>query len=138
MAAVESRARMTRQGEAVLRVLAQVDDFHSAQELHAMLCQRGFRIGLATVYRTSQRLERAGEVSVVYARGHEAMYRRCGRERHVHLVCRRCRRTIEVAGSELDAWAARVAERYDFAEVESTLEVLGTCRPCAGPASARR
>ena len=47
-------ARNTRQRSAVSALLGEVAGFHSAQELHAMLRDRGERVGLTTVYRTLQ------------------------------------------------------------------------------------
>ena len=46
--------RSTRQRSAVMVLLSEVDGFHSAQELHAMLRGRGDKVGLTTVYRTLQ------------------------------------------------------------------------------------
>ncbi|NEE04379.1 Fur family transcriptional regulator [Phytoactinopolyspora halotolerans] len=130
MTETTSRLRSTRQSAAVLRLLDEVDGFHSAQEFHAMLRERGMSVGLATVYRIMQRLVDAGEVSVVHGRGQESLYRRCGRERHYHLVCRLCHRAVEVDDAALDAWAATLAREHDFVEVDPTLEVLGLCRRC--------
>ena len=47
--------RNTRQRSAVSALLGELEGFHSAQELHAMLRERGERVGLTTVYRTLQR-----------------------------------------------------------------------------------
>ncbi|MCI0687697.1 MAG: transcriptional repressor, partial [Sporichthyaceae bacterium] len=47
-----AHGRATRQRAAVAAVLADTNDFRSAQELHAILRSRGERVGLTTVYRT--------------------------------------------------------------------------------------
>jgi len=44
--------RNTRQRSAVSAVLNDVEGFNSAQDLHALLRERGERVGLTTVYRT--------------------------------------------------------------------------------------
>ena len=79
-------------------LLAEMEGFHSAQDLHAMLRQRGERVGLTTVYRTLQGLADAGEIDVMRPPGGEHLYRRCSEGHHHHLVCRSCGRTVEVAG----------------------------------------
>jgi Fur family ferric uptake transcriptional regulator len=113
-------------------VLDDLEDFRSAQEIHAMLRDRGERVGLATVYRTLQSLARSDEVDVLRSADGESVYRRCSSaEHHHHLVCRSCGRTVEVAGPAVEAWADRVAAEHGFAEVSHTLEVFGTCRSCA-------
>src|SRR2546421_12967323 len=48
--------RNTRQRDAVMGLLGEVDGFHSAQELHLMLRSKGVGVGLTTVYRTLQLL----------------------------------------------------------------------------------
>ena len=126
--------RNTRQRSAVAALLAEVDGFHSAQQLHAMLRDRGERVGLTTVYRTLQGLADSGEVDVMRPPGGEYLYRRCSRGHHHHLVCRGCGRTIEVEGPAVESWAEHVATKYGFTDVSHTLEIFGTCPACA-PAS---
>jgi Fur family ferric uptake transcriptional regulator len=124
-------ARNTRQRGAVSALLARVKGFHSAQELHAMLRERGERVGLTTVYRTLQALADAGEVDVMRPPGGEHLYRRCSDGHHHHLVCRSCGRTVEVLGPAVESWADRVAAHHGFVEVSHTLEIFGTCPSCA-------
>jgi Fur family ferric uptake transcriptional regulator len=124
-------ARNTRQRSAVATLLAQVEGFHSAQELHAMLRDRGERVGLTTVYRTLQALADADEIDVMRPPGGEQLFRRCSDGHHHHLVCRTCGRTVEVAGPAVESWADRVAAQHGFVDVSHTLEIFGTCRGCA-------
>jgi Fur family ferric uptake transcriptional regulator len=115
---------------AVASVLDEVDDFRSAQQLHALLRDRGEGVGLTTVYRTLQQLADAGEVDVLRTDDGEAIYRRCSTGHHHHLVCRHCGRTVEVEGPAVEKWAQRVAAEHGFADVEHTVEVFGTCATC--------
>ncbi|SCL17300.1 zinc uptake regulator, Fur family [Micromonospora nigra] len=123
--------RNTRQRSAVSALLAEVEGFHSAQDLHAMLRDRGERVGLTTVYRTLQNLADAGEIDVMRPPGGEHLYRRCSEGHHHHLVCRSCGRTVEVAGPTVESWAERVAAEHGFTDVSHTLEIFGTCPTCA-------
>ncbi|PZV97815.1 Fur family transcriptional regulator, ferric uptake regulator [Micromonospora phaseoli] len=123
--------RNTRQRSAVSALLAEVEGFHSAQDLHAMLRDRGERVGLTTVYRTLQGLADAGEIDVMRPPGGEHLYRRCSEGHHHHLVCRACGRTVEVAGPTVETWADRVAAQHGFTDVSHTLEIFGTCPTCA-------
>lgn len=125
--------RSTRQRAAVSAVLDEVSDFRSAQDLHAMLRQRGEGIGLTTVYRTMQALADAGEVDVLRNADGEAVYRRCSTGHHHHLVCRVCGRTVEVDGPAVERWAGRTAAENGFVNVSHTLEILGDlCGMCRG------
>ncbi|MGC4814863.1 Fur family transcriptional regulator [Micromonospora sp. DT228] len=123
--------RNTRQRSAVSALLGEMAGFHSAQDLHAMLRQRGERVGLTTVYRTLQGLADAGEIDVMRPPGGEHLYRRCSEGHHHHLVCRVCGNTVEVAGPAVESWADRVAAQHGYADVSHTLEIFGTCPTCA-------
>ena len=124
--------RSTRQRAAVLAALDRVDDFQSAQELHARLRADGQSVGLSTVYRTLQTLAGAGEVDVLLGADGEARYRSCSTGHHHHLVCRRCGRTVEVRNPAVERWAEAVASEHGFTEIGHTLEVFGVCGRCAG------
>jgi Fur family transcriptional regulator, ferric uptake regulator len=127
----ETRGRNTRQRGAVTALLADVDEFATAQELHAKLRERGERVGLTTVYRALQALADAREVDVMRLPSGEQLFRRCSRGHHHHLVCRSCGRTVEVAGPAVESWAQRVAAENGYADVSHTLEIFGTCPACA-------
>lgn len=127
-----AKPRATRQRTAVSAVLEQVDDFRSAQEIHALLRERRASVGLTTVYRTLQTLADNGEVDAIRTADGETVYRRCETERHHHhLVCRQCGRTVEVQGPAVERWADQVASEAGFTDVTHTVEVFGTCPACA-------
>lgn len=122
--------RPTRQRTAVAEVIASVDVFRSAQEIHGLLRERGETVGLATVYRTLQRLADGGEIDRLVTEDGEAIYRACSASHHHHLVCRVCGRTVEVEGPAVEKWTHAVAEEHGFSDVSHTLEIFGTCPTC--------
>jgi Fur family transcriptional regulator, ferric uptake regulator len=125
--------RTTRQRTAVADLLERIDGFKSAQDLHRLLEDGGAQVGLTTVYRHLQALADAGQVDVLRTDDGENLYRRCPTaEHHHHLVCRRCGRSVEVDGPEVETWAAAVARAHGFTDVTHTVEVFGTCAACAG------
>lgn len=128
--------RPTRQQSAVMAQLAELDDFTSAQELHASLRDAGAKVGLATVYRTLASMAAAGEIDTLRTDEGEAVYRKCSTGHHHHLVCRECGRTVEIQGPTVERWADTVGTEHGFTEVEHTLEVFGVCPTCtAAPAT---
>lgn len=122
--------RTTRQRAAVADLLATTPDFRSAQEIHAALRDRGQQIGLATVYRTLAIMAGLSEVDTLVRDDGVTLYRRCSDRHHHHLVCRRCGRTMEVAGPAVEEWSAGVAAEHGFADVTHRLELLGLCTRC--------
>ena len=123
--------RATRQRAAVAKLLGELDEFRSAQEIHELLRRRGEAIGLTTVYRTLQSLADAGEIDVLRTDTGESAYRRCSAHHHHHLVCRLCARTVEVEGPVVERWAERIAAEHGFSDISHTLEIFGTCADCA-------
>jgi Fur family ferric uptake transcriptional regulator len=123
--------RSTRQRVAVAALLDELGDFCSAQEVYEQLRKRGERIGLTTVYRALQLLAEEERVDVLRGGDGETTYRRCSTGHHHHLVCRKCGRTVEVQGAEMERWADRIANDHDFVDIEHSFEIYGTCRDCA-------
>ena len=124
-------SRTTRQRSALAELLERTPEFRSAQQLHALLGEQGESVSLATVYRNLGALAEAGEVDALAAPGGETRYRRCRRTEHPHhLVCRRCGRTVEVAETAVERWAAQTARRHGFTEVSHAIELHGTCETC--------
>jgi len=124
--------RSTRQKRALAAVLSSSEGFRSAQELHTELRARGENVGLTTVYNQLRALAELGEVDALRADDGETLYRRCDTgEHHHHLVCRKCGRTVEVEGPEVERWADTVAQANDFVDVSHTFEIFGTCLACA-------
>jgi Fur family ferric uptake transcriptional regulator len=132
MVTKQSGLRATRQRTAVAGMLASLEEFRSAQEIHDLLRRRGDAVGLSTVYRTLQGLAENGEVDVLRLDSGEALYRQCSPRHHHHLVCRSCGRTVEVEGPDVEQWASGVAREHGFAEVSHHVEIFGTCPACAG------
>jgi len=131
-----STQRVTRQRTALRELLDELDEFRSAQQLHAQLLARGAGVGLATVYRTLGSMAQAGEVDVLRTEQGESLYLRCAplaaRTHHHHLVCRVCGRTVDVAGPNLEEYVDGMGRGQGFVDVEHTLELHGTCAACAG------
>ncbi|MEV0585909.1 transcriptional repressor [Nonomuraea sp. NPDC050310] len=123
---------MTSRRDAVHDTLRRSDGFRSAQDVYAQLRSDGAKIGLTTVYRALQALADGGLIDVLRTDDGESVYRACATDaHHHHLVCRRCGRTVEVAGPAVERWAEAVGAEHGFSEVTHTVEVFGTCADCA-------
>jgi Fur family transcriptional regulator, ferric uptake regulator len=131
----KSRARGTRQAQALATALASMPGFSSAQEIHAELRSKGEQVGLTTVYRHLQALSETGEIDAIRDDSGEILYRRCETTaHHHHLTCRVCGRSVEVEGRAVEQWAERVAAEAGFTEVGHTVELFGLCPDCAATA----
>ncbi len=130
MSSIGVGARSTRQREALVSVLDEVDGFRTAQQLHTMLVERGDKVGIATVYRSLQLLADADLVDVLHGDDGEASYRRCSTRHHHHLVCRVCGRAIEAQAPAVESWVDAMAAEHGFSDVSHDLEIFGTCTDC--------
>jgi len=125
--------RQTRQRTAVADALESQAEFRSAQEIYDVVRRSGSSIGLTTVYRTLQAMAEDGQVDVIVRDDGESVYRQCSASHHHHLVCRACRRTVEVQAPEVERWAAGVGADHGYAEISHTVEVFGLCPDCSVP-----
>lgn len=127
-----TRARGTKQAEALATVLSSMPGFTSAQEIYAELRRKGEHVGLTTVYRHLQALSEQGSLDTIRDGNGETLYRQCGtRAHHHHLTCRICGTSIEVEGRAVEQWAERVAAEAGFTQVGHTVELFGLCPKCA-------
>lgn len=123
--------RVTKQRQAIESVLDSLPGFISAQALHQHLTANGESIGLATVYRTLQSMSEVNLVDVLRDQSGEMLFRACkSKHHHHHLVCRSCGAAIELQASEVETWAAQLASRYGYQQLEHEVEIFGTCPKC--------
>jgi len=122
--------RMTPQREMVIEALAHSGTHLMAEEIFAQVQQRTHAINMATVYRTLDMLvaeglatrTALGENCLVYATIHHGP--------HVHLLCRKCGRTIEADERLLAAFDRKVQTRHGFAVDLQHLCLPGLCADC--------
>lgn len=136
---IDPQTRSTRQKRALRQTLSESDRFRGAAEIHADLQGAGERVGLATVYKQLGRLAAAGEVDVLRTDDGQLLYRSCSTDtHHHHVVCRRCGRSVEVEGPDVERWASSIARSHGYSDVTHLVEIMGLCSACSArvPASA--
>jgi Fur family ferric uptake transcriptional regulator len=124
--------RSTRQQTAILETLEGLDEFRSAQEIYLALTKKKFKVGLATVYRTLQKMAEKEQIDVIRGSDGETLYRHCGQGEghHHHLICRACGLTITVEGPAIESWAEKMAKDNGFKDVSHQVDVFGLCKAC--------
>ena len=121
---------MNKSATRVLKALEQAGGFASAQEVHQLITRADDRIGLTTIYRALQSLQRENLVDLLRRGDGEAIYRLCGDAHHHHLVCRNCGRTVEIEGGAIEKWAEAVAKEHGYRDAGHTAEIYGICSHC--------
>ena len=130
MTNTETPPRRTRQRALIDDVLADTDQWLTAQHVHQLLVHRGQPVGLTTVYRTLTAMADRGQIDVARS-GQEVTYRLCSKYHHHHLTCRNCGRAVEISATPLEDWATAVASQHGYTSVEHTIEISGLCPACA-------
>ncbi|HHY15154.1 MAG TPA: transcriptional repressor, partial [Firmicutes bacterium] len=127
--------RLTPQREAVLEVLiAHADDHLSAEEIFLHTKKIYADIGLATVYRNLELLEKLGIIHRFdYGDGqsrYEISLGEEGEHYHHHLICRECGAIGEFKSDLLETIEKRIAEDTGFAVTDHCLRFFGICAAC--------
>jgi Fur family ferric uptake transcriptional regulator len=129
------RSHGTRASEAraaVIATLAEQDCCASAQEIHERLRLEGSRVGLASVYRTLDLLQRHDLITRVDTGDGTARYEPHDPtgEHHHHLVCTRCGRVEAFEDGALERAIHAVGDHVDFRVTGHDITLRGLCRDC--------
>jgi len=127
--------RLTRPRQAVIEVIACARRSLSPAEVLNRARKRDPRIGLATVYRTLEMLQREGFLDRVGI-GNQGYVLMCTEQGlHFHLVCERCRTVTELRASRSLVHRLR---RSGFISHRSAIEIVGICACCQRKCAAER
>lgn len=132
----KSSYRLTPQREAVVDVLiANADDHLSAEEIYMHTKQLYAEIGLATIYRNLELLEKLEIIHrLEYGDGQSRYEIRLGDDEehyHHHLICRQCGSIGEFKSDLLETIERRIAEETGFKVTDHCLRFFGVCATCS-------
>ena len=119
--------RLTKPRQAVIEVIACARRSLSPAEVLDRARKRDPRIGLATVYRTLEVLQRKGLLDRVRI-GNQGYALICAEQGvHFHLVCQRCRSVTEIPATR--ALTQRL-HQSGFVLQQAAIEIVGICPRC--------
>jgi Fur family ferric uptake transcriptional regulator len=131
--------RWTIPREAIFGLLMKSQQHLSAKEVYALLQASNGDIGIATVYRTLDLLDKAGLVRKIQCRdGHlRYEYKRGDQsDHHHHLICTDCGKILnyrDFEKEELDLVRKTeeiMEKKYGFLVRDHNIEFLGLCKEC--------
>ncbi|KPL15852.1 ferric uptake regulation protein [candidate division WOR_3 bacterium SM1_77] len=132
--------RMTIPRQAVLEVLSKTSDHLSAEDIYLSVHKKYPTVGLTTVYRTLELLERMGLVQKFDFGDNRARFELSegpGKPRHHHhLVCTSCGRIIDYTdyiAEELELLQKTetgLSEKYRFEIQSHIINFYGLCERC--------
>ncbi|MEG2893676.1 MAG: Fur family transcriptional regulator [Clostridium sp.] len=127
--------KLTPQRRAVLDVIIENEGKHlSTEEVYDIVKIECPEIGLATVYRTLQLLEKIGVICKLnfddgcnrYELVHESET-----HQHHHLICKKCGSVEEVEDILLDSLEEQVETKYSFTITNHEVKFYGLCSQCS-------
>jgi Fur family transcriptional regulator, ferric uptake regulator len=103
----------------------------TATDLFELATSKGVPISISTIYRQLAALEASGAilgVGTVSARGRA--YEITPSEKHYHLICMDCRRTVEFFDPVLSQFGESMATRAGYEFHDSRFDLFGFCQDC--------
>ena len=106
--------------------------FVKADEIEKHLKNKNISVGLTTIYRFLNSLEKQGKARVEL-REHTKYYQYISEEcnNHYHLQCKKCGKLIHLHCDEIEDLKQHIAKEHEF-EIDSMATIMGTCAECKG------
>jgi Fur family ferric uptake transcriptional regulator len=126
--------RVSAPRSAVVETLADLGCSVTAKEIADCLRQRGADVGVASIYRTLDLLDRLRLARRVDSGEGVARYEPIdpSGEHHHHLVCESCGEVTAFEDNELERAIERLAHRVDYAVDAHDVTLRGECPDCRG------
>ena len=126
--------KLTHQRRNIVEVLLSANGKHmSSEEIYDIVKKDCPEIGLATVYRTLQVLDKLGYTNKLNLDDGCVRYELSldkNAHNHHHLVCKKCSKIIEVEEDYLDTLEEIIEDKYKFKVSNHDLKFYGSCSDC--------
>jgi len=127
--------KVTRSRMAVLQVLAATSEHLKVAEVHRRARLIDPQVGLASVYRTMDLLERLRLVKHVHVEHRHRHYARITEHHGHHLVCNGCGLVVEFSDCQLERLTRTLVRRTKFRIEGHCVEFFGRCQKCRARAN---
>jgi len=114
----------------IVETLAHSEGHLSAEQIYHLIQPRSKSINLATVYRTLDLLVEQGYATRLVDREGKFLYATRQQSHHIHLVCRKCGRTLAADYEGLEPFLVHLKQCYGFQIEIEHLTFYGLCPEC--------
>ena len=127
--------KMTPQRKEILKIFVEHKDHHlSADDVFGILREENSEIGLATVYRSLELLNKLGILSKMeFGDGcsrYELNTTNPKTHHHHHLICVKCKKVIEFEEDLLEHLESDIAKKSGFEILNHEVKFFGYCAEC--------
>ena len=133
--------RLTPQRMMILSIINDSVSHISAEQIHQKVRERYPFVNISTIYRTLNLLKKLRLISETDLGEGYVRYELLERERHHHLVCRRCGESFALEHEFLKPLQLRLLKKYGFTADLDHFAIFGLCQRCRlaeGRAGARK
>ena len=125
------RTYLTQQHKAILAFVSEQKNCFTAAELSEALRAAGEKVGLATIYRQLEKLEKSGMLQRIVTEG-GACWQCCGQNDHDYflLKCEQCGRITNVDCLQLSPLYDHISSSHHFAINPRRTMLYGVCGTC--------
>lgn len=128
---MEKKKYNTKQKEKLLIFLiSNKNKFVSAEDIQRYVEKEKMNVGLTTIYRFLNSLEKQGKVRVdlkEHTKYYQYIFDEC--EHHYHLKCKECGQIVHLDCEELEEIKKHIYEEHKFI-IDSKFEIYGLCNKC--------
>ena len=128
---MEKKKYNTQQKEKLLEFLINNNSqYVSAEDIENYIKKEKINIGLTTIYRFLNSLEKQGKVRIEL-REHTKYYQYINEEcsNHYHLKCKECGKIIHLKCEELEEIKTHILDEHEF-NIDSKSAIYGICKKC--------
>ena len=111
-------------------MIKNTDRFVNAEDIEKYLKNKEISIGLTTIYRFLNSLEKQGKVRIEL-KEHTKYYQYILEEctNHFHLKCKKCGKIIHLHCDEIEELKLHISKEHEF-EIDSMATIAGLCAEC--------
>ncbi len=121
--------RLSKQREAILRVLKSTTSHPTADWIYERVRKKLPRISLGTVYRNLRLFTQAGKIAELDFAGPPSRFD-ANTQPHSHFICEQCGRIFDVAEPVHKEIDEKIARKTGFEVFNHQLEFSGLCKDC--------
>jgi len=123
--------KVTPKRIAIIEILMGASGYLSPEEIWSKMKKRFNHIGLPTVYRNLEELEKGNIISKITHPNRQLYYFFCGNsEHHHHFVCMSCHTVDDISFCAIRELQKEVRKKLNAQVVSHILQVNGLCKEC--------
>ncbi len=129
MISEEKKCRKSEQRRVILEELRKTESHPTAKQLYQAVKKRLPDIGIATIYRNLDHLEKTNQIIRIRSKENETRYDGKIRK-HCHLICRDCNHIIDLMDVDKIIIKSKELKHSNFTIDPNYAEIFGVCQSC--------